>query len=62
MKILMMISISITVVVPAPLLSQTISKPSFQAASVKPNPQSGFSPSSISIAGNGSGANDETDR
>jgi len=52
MKILMMISISITLTVPAALLSQTISKLSFQAASVKPNPQSGFSRSSIAIAGN----------
>jgi Protein of unknown function (DUF3738) len=52
MKLLLTISILITLVVPGLLISQAISKSSFQAASVKPNPQSGFSPSSISIAGN----------
>src|SRR5690242_20199048 len=49
MKFKLMISTSITLVLPV-LLSQE--RPSFEAASVKPNPQSGFSSASISIAGN----------
>ena len=51
MKLALMISISITLVVPT-VLAETAVKPSFQASSVKPNPQSGLSPSSIRIAGN----------
>jgi uncharacterized protein (TIGR03435 family) len=50
MKLVSMISISISLVMPT-LLAQT-AKPSFQAASVKLNPQSGSIPASLSVAGN----------
>src|SRR5262245_1755305 len=51
MKTALMILLSIPLGVSGTLM-QTISKPSFQAASIKPNAQSGFSQSNMDISGN----------